>query len=363
MPDFIDLRSDTVTQPTGAMRSAMAEAELGDDVFGDDPTVNALQERAAELTGKDAALFVASGTMGNLVSHMAHVPRGGEIIVDAGAHLLQMEAGGYAVVTGATARTLPSGPDGTWDLDELRAAFRPDDHHQPPTALVTVENTHSPTLGCPLTTGYTAEVASIARQHGVALHVDGARLFNAAVAQGTTAAALLAPADSGTFCLSKGLACPVGSIVVGPAEFIDRAHRARKLVGGAMRQAGVLAAAGLVALQDGPDGTVERLADDHANAQRLAEGLAEMDGIELDPTAVTTNYIVFGLRPRPGQDVLEARAAFMAETEAHGLAYIGYPGGKVRALTHYGIERADIEHALAITRESLAATGLAAATV
>ena len=364
MPDPIDLRSDTVTLPTPAMRRAMDRAELGDDVFGDDPTVNALQDRAAALTGKEAALFVASGTMGNLVSHMAHVPRGGEIIVDAGAHMLQMEAGGYAVVTGATARPMPSGPDGTWDLGALRAAFRPDDYHQPQTALVSLENSHSPTLGRPLTAEYTAQVAVVAHEQGVPLHVDGARLFNAAVALDSTAAALLAAADTATFCLSKGLACPVGSIVVGPLDFIERARRARKLVGGAMRQAGVVAAAGLVALQDGPDGTIERLADDHAHASLLADGLAGMDGIVgLDPAAVTTNFVIFGLRHRPGQDPLAARDGFMSEARARGLSFTPYPGARVRALTHYGIERTDIERALTITREALRATGLAAATV
>ncbi len=361
MPETIDLRSDTVTRPSPAMRRAMAEAEVGDDVFGDDPTVIALQERAARLTGKAAALYVPSGTMGNLVSHMAHVPRGGEIIADVGAHLVQMEAGGYAVITGATVRTLAAGRDGRWDLDELRAAFRPDDHHQPPTALVTIENTHSPSLGRPLSAEYTAAVAAVAHEQGVPLHVDGARLWNSVVAQGTTAQALLADADSATFCLSKGLGCPVGSVVVGTPDFIDRAHRARKLVGGAMRQAGIIAAAGLVALGDGPDGMVDRLAQDHANARVLAEGLAAMDGITgLDPADITTNYIVFGLRPRPDQGPLDAREAFMAETDSRGLAYIGYPGGRVRALTHYGIERSDIERALEITREALAAAGLAA---
>jgi threonine aldolase len=363
MPDFIDFRSDTVTHPTPAMRRAMADAEVGDDVFADDPTVNELQDRAADLTGKSAALFVASGTMGNLVSHMAHVPRGGEIIADAGAHLLQMEAGGYAVITGATARPLTGQPDGTMDLDEVRAAFRPDDSHQPSTALVALENTNSPRLGRPISVEYTAALAAVAHERDVPLHVDGARLFHAAVALGTTVEALLAPADSGTFCLSKGLACPVGSIVVGSEDFIARAHRARKLVGGGMRQAGIIAAAGLVALSDGPDGTVERLADDHANARALAEGLAGMDGVVgLDPADITTNYLVFGLRPRPDQEVLEARAAFMAEAQSRGLVYIGYPGGRVRALTHYGIERSDIDRALDITRDALVACGLSPVT-
>lgn len=364
MPHLIDLRSDTVTRPSPAMRRAMAQAEVGDDVFGDDPTVNALQERAAELSGKSAAVFVASGTMGNLVSHMAHVPRGGEIIADAGSHLMQMEAGGYAVITGATVRPLTAGPDGTWDLDQLRAAFRPDDYHQPITELVTIENTHSPSLGRPLSAAYTADVATIAHAQGVPLHVDGARLWNSVVAQGTTAAALLAEADSATFCLSKGLGCPVGSVVVGEPEFIERARRGRKLVGGAMRQAGIIAAAGLVALSDGPDGMIARLAEDHANAKALAAGLAEMDGIvDIDPADITTNYVVFGLRPRPGQELLDARDAFMAETGSRGLSYIGYPGGRVRALTHYGIEGGDIDRALQITRDALAAAGLSAVTV
>ena len=364
MPDLIDLRSDTVTKPSPAMRRAMAQAEVGDDVFGDDPTVIALQERAAELTGKPAAVFVASGTMGNLVSHMAHVPRGGEIIADAGSHMMQLEAGGYAVVTGATIRPLSAGPDGTWDLDQLRAAFRPDDYHQPITELVTIENTHSPSLGRPLSVAYTSAVAAIAHEQGVPLHVDGARLWNSVVAQGTTARELLADADSASFCLSKGLGCPVGSVVVGRPEFIKRAHRGRKLVGGAMRQAGIVAAAGLVALGDGPDGMIERLSDDHDNARALAYGLAEMDGIvDLDPEAITTNYLVFGLRPRPGQDVLDAREAFMAETGSRGLAYIQYPAGRVRALTHYGIERSDIDRALEITRDALAAAGLSAVAV
>jgi threonine aldolase len=364
MAHFIDLRSDTVTLPSPPMRRAMAAAEVGDDVFGDDPTVNALQERAAELTGKPAALFVASGTMGNLVSHMAHVPRGGEIIADAGAHLVQMEAGGHAVVTGATVRLLQAGADGTWDLRQLRQSFRPDDAHQPPTALVAIENTHSPSLGRPLSAAYTSQVAAVAHEHGVPLHVDGARIWNSAVAQGTTAKALLADADSASFCLSKGLACPVGSVVVGAPDFIARAHRARKLVGGAMRQAGIIAAAGLVALGDGSEGMIERLADDHANAKTLAAGLAAMDGIVgLDPSDVSTNYVVFGLRTRPEQDPDVARAAFMAETRTRGLAYIPYPGGRVRALTHYGIERTDIERALEITRDSLVAAGLAAVVV
>ena len=361
MPDHIDLRSDTVTRPTPEMRRAMAEAEVGDDVFGDDPTVNALQERAAELTGKQAGLFVASGTMGNLVAHMAHVPRGGEIIAAAESHLILDEAGGHAVVSGATAWPVPAGSDGTMDLDDIRAAIRdPGDPHQPITALVMLENTHSMSMGQPLSAAYTSAVAAVAHEHGVPLHVDGARFFNAVVALGTPAHELLADADSATFCLSKGLACPVGSVVVGSRDFIWRARRARKLVGGGMRQVGVLAAAGLVALRDGPAGMIERLAEDHANARRLAEGLAGLPGITgLDPARVVTNYVLFSVRPRPGQAPLDARAAFLAEWRARGVDPIEYSHGQVRALTHYGIEASHVERALVAAGQALEAAGLA----
>jgi threonine aldolase len=361
MPEFIDLRSDTVTQPTPAMRRAMAEAEVGDDVFGDDPTVKALEERAAELTGKDAGLFVASGTMGNLVSHMAHVARGGEIVASVGAHVVEHEGAGHAVITGASVRQVPAGPDGRMSLDAIRAARNdPHDLHQPLTAMVTLENTHSPSMGQPLSAAHTQDVGAVAQEMEVPLHVDGARLWNAVVALGTPAHVLLAAADSATFCLSKGLACPVGSVVVGSQEFIGRARRARKVVGGGMRQVGVLAAPGLVALGDGPDGMIGRLAEDHANARLLAQGLADLDGIrDLDPDRVTTNYIVFSVQPRPDQDPLEARASFMSEVAQRGVAFVEYTAGSVRALSHYGIERADIERALQATRAALVAAGLA----
>jgi threonine aldolase len=361
MPDLIDLRSDTVTRPTPQMRRAMAAAEVGDDVFGDDPTVNALEERAAELTGKAGGLFVASGTMGNLVSHMAQVPRGGEIIAESSSHLVLDEAGGHAVISGATVRVVPADDDGCMDTDAIRAAVRDaQDIHEPVTALIALENTHAQSMGQPLSAQYTAAVGGVAREVGVPLHVDGARLFNAAVSLRTSARELLAAADSATFCLSKGLACPVGSLVVGGRDFIARARRARKLVGGGMRQAGVLAAAGLVALQDGPDGMIERLADDHRHARRLAEGLAELDGIvDLDPVRVRTNYVVFGLRQRPGGGALEARGAFLAELERRGILCIPYSRGRIRALTHYGVEASDIEHVLRAARDSLRDVGLA----
>jgi threonine aldolase len=357
MPDHvIDLRSDTVTQPTPEMRRAMAEAELGDDVFGDDPTGNALEERAAELTGKEAGLFVASGTMGNLVSLMGHVPRGGEIIAGEGAHTHAHEAANHAVVVGASMRLLPWDPDGRMDLTAIRRAFRdPTDVHDPITALVMLENTHADSMAQPLPADYTRDVAAVAHERGVPLHVDGARIFNAAVALATPVSELLADADSATFCLSKGLACPVGSVVVGSREFIWRARRARKLVGGGMRQVGVLAAAGLVALRDGSAGMLDRLAHDHDNARRLASGIATLPGIvNLDPARVRTNFVFFELA-RP-----ELRMPFLAALREEGVLMIDYPGGdRIRAVTHYGIEPADIERSIDAARRALARVGLA----
>ena len=271
---MIDLRSDTVTQPSPAMRRAMAEAEVGDDVFGEDPTVRALEERSAELLGSEAGLLVSSGTMGNLVGLMAHVPRGGEIIGPAEIHTFSSEGAGHAVIAGASVRQIPWADDGTMDLADVRAAVRdPNDVHEPITAMLTIENSHALSMGQPLPPDYVASVADVAREIGVPLFIDGARLFNASVALGVPARDLVPPGASATFCLSKSLGCPVGSVVVGDAAFIDRARRARKMVGGGMRQAGVIAAAGVVALQDGPDGMIERLADDHANARHLADAL------------------------------------------------------------------------------------------
>ena len=357
----IDLRSDTVTHPTPAMRRAMATAELGDDVFGDDPTVNALEERSAELLGKEAGLFVASGTMGNLVAQMAHLARGDEVIAAASSHLVMDEAAGHAVVVGASVRTLAEDADGTLDPAAIDGAFRdPHDSHEPISGLVALENTHAHSMARPLSVAYQEAVAAVARRHGVPLHLDGARFFNAVVALGVTPAELAAPADSITFCLSKGLACPVGSIVVGSRDFIRRARRARKLVGGGMRQVGVLAAAGLVALDDGPDGTIARLADDHVNARLLAEGIAELDGIEsaggitqpsagpLDPARAVTNFVIF----RVARD----RAVFLAALAARGVLMVPYAHGTVRAVTHLGIERDDVDAAIGATREALAET-------
>jgi threonine aldolase len=355
---LIDLRSDTVTHPSPEMRSAMADAELGDDVFGDDPTVIALEERAAELTGKEAALFVASGTMGNLVSIMAQVPRGGEVIAGNGAHSFAHEAANYAVVVGASMKLLPWDERGQMNLDDIRRAWRnPRDVHEPITSLVMLENTHSDSMAQPLPADYVASVARVAHDGGVPLHVDGARIFNASVALGTPVRELLAPADSATFCLSKGLACPIGSVVVGRKEFIWQARRARKLLGGGMRQVGVLAAAGLVALRDGSAGMIDRLAEDHANARRLADGIADMPGVVgLNPARVRTNFVFFELS-KP-----ELRMPFLEALERAGTQMIDYPGGdRIRGVTHYGITADDIDRAISGIRKALAEVGLAPA--
>ncbi len=360
----IDLRSDTVTHPTQAMRRAMADAVVGDDVFGDDPTVIALEERAADLLGKDAGLFVASGTMGNLVSMMAHLGRGQEVIAGKEHHLVIDEAAGHAVIVGVSARALEDQADGTLDLHAIDAAFRdPNDVHEPLSGLVTLENTHAHSMARPLTPTYEREVALVAHRHGVPLHIDGARFWNAVVAQrdeGVTGRDLAAPADSVTFCLSKALGCPVGSVVVGSREFIARARRARKMVGGGMRQAGVLAAAGLVALSDGPDGMIDRLADDHANARRLAEALADMDGVRspggiaqpttgrLDPGRVATNFVLF--------TVDRDRRAFLDALAARNVWMVEYAHGQVRAVTHNDVSAADIDTVIAATREALGQT-------
>ncbi len=336
----------------------MYEAELGDDVFGDDPTVNALEERAAELLGKEAGLFVASGTMGNLVSLLGHLGRGYEAIAGASTHMVTDEQAGHAVIVSASVRQMTERPDGTFDPAELREAFRdPSDPHEPYSGLVALENTHAHSMGQPLSLEYERTIAAIAHENGVPLHIDGARFFNAVIALGVSAKDLAAPADSVTFCLSKALACPIGSVVVGRSDFIARARRGRKLVGGGMRQVGVLASAGLVALSDGPDGTIQRIAEDHANARKLAEGLAEMEGIEsaggitqptpgpLDPERVATNFVVFRVRGD--------RAAFLDALRSRGVLMVEYPHNTVRAVTHYGVSPGDVETILSATSAAL----------
>ncbi|MFC1935545.1 low-specificity L-threonine aldolase [Chloroflexota bacterium] len=342
---IIDLRSDTVTHPTPAMRRAMAEAEVGDDVFGEDPTVNRLEAMAAERLGKEAALFVASGTMANLVSGLTHCQRGDEMLLGSEAHIFHNEVGAMAALGGVHVRTVPNNARGMMAPDEVEAAIRdPNSIHQPRTALVCLENTHNWCGGGVLASEDIGAIAEVAHSHGTALHIDGARIFNAAVALDVSPAVLARMADTVSFCLSKGLSCPVGSLVCGSKEVIARARKNRKMVGGGMRQAGIIAAAGVVAL----DTMVDRLAEDHANAKRLAKGLARMPGLSLDPDAVQTNIVIFEVMDRPAQE-------FMNALKERGVL-TSYTGGrKVRMVIHYGIGTEDIDEALdvveTVTRE------------
>ena len=335
----VDLRSDTMTRPTPTMSRAMAEAEVGDDVFGEDPTVNKLEEMAADRMGKEAALFVASGTMGNLVSLLAHCGRGEEIILGSFAHTFYFEQGGSAAVGGIHPRTLPNQPDGTLTLSDIEGAIRADNVHFPRTRLIVLENTHNLCGGHPLAIDYMKAVGDVARRHGLKIHVDGARFFNAAVALDVPAAQLAADADSVSFCLSKGLAAPVGSVVCGNHDFISEARRARKILGGGMRQAGVLAAAGIVALNE----MVDRLADDHANARKLAQGLAEMPGVSIDPSQIHTNIVYFEVK-REDMTVEE----LVKRLDDDGARMLPVGPGRIRAVTHYHISSDDIDYVLGV---------------
>jgi len=360
----IDLRSDTVTHPTPEMRRAMAEAEVGDDVFEDDPTVIALEQRAASLLGKEAGLFVASGTMGNLVTVMAQVPRGGEIVTPAEGHIYNDEAANYAVVAGAGLRVISENSNGEMPIaDVVEAIQDASDPHSAITSLVIVENCHAHTFSRPITPAYMRELRAALKPHGIPIHVDGARLFNAAVALGVPVRDLVADADSATFCLSKGLAAPIGSVVVGTKEFIFKARRARKLLGGGMRQVGILAAAGLVALSDGPEGTIKRLAEDHVNARRLATEIAALpdvispghiaqpEGERLDPSRVTTNFVIFKVTGG-----IARRTRFLDALEKRGVLMVAYPHGQIRAVAHYGIGDEEISKTIAATAAALTET-------
>lgn len=348
--NVIDLRSDTVTQPTPAMRAAMASAEVGDDVYDEDPTVNRLQQRAAEMFGKEAALFVASGTMGNLTSVLAHCQRGDEFILGKQAHIFRYEAGSAAMYGGLQPSTIDVRPDGTMDLDAIRENIRPDNAHMPITRLICLENTHGGAYGAPVPRSYIDSVAEIARAHRLRLHIDGARIFNAATALGTTVRDLTEPADSVSVCLSKGLCAPVGSMIVGSREFIARAYRVRKSLGGAMRQVGVLAAAGLIALTE----MSQRLGEDHATARALAEGLAKLPYVQIDLSTVHTNMLFFSL----SADCPLSAEALSARLKAeHGILLRPYNAEQrtFRAVTHYWITPESVRTVLRALREVLAA--------
>ncbi|MFQ1964657.1 low-specificity L-threonine aldolase [Aeromonas veronii] len=336
---YIDLRSDTVTQPTDAMRQAMLHAEVGDDVYGEDPGVNALEAFGARLLGKQAALFVPSGTMSNLLAVMSHCQRGEGAILGNAAHIYRYEAQGSAVLGSVALQPLPMQRDGTLAFDDIKAALAPDDAHFVQTRLICLENTHN---GKVLPLSYLQEMGAFVAERGLKLHLDGARLFNAAVASETPVEVIAAPFDSISICLSKGLGAPVGSLLVGSHDFIARARRLRKMLGGGMRQAGILAQAGLFALEQ----HVTRLADDHRRAKRLAEGLAVLPGIELDLSLVQSNMVFLRLREGESAPLL----AFMKE---RGILFSGY--GELRLVTHLQINDDDIEEVIDAFTEYLGA--------
>ncbi len=345
---MIDLRSDTVTLPTAAMRQAMASAEVGDDVYGEDPTVRKLEERAAELLGMEAALFVPSGTMGNQIAIACHTRPGQEVIVEAGSHIYNVELGTMARFSGVQPRAL-LGERGVFTAQEAAEAIRPDLYYLSPTGLVCVENTHNAAGGriWPLATAQ--EVLEVAHRRGIPVHLDGARILNAAVGLGISVQELVSGFDSAMFCLSKGLGCPVGSVLGGSREFIAQARRVRKALGGGMRQAGILAAAGLYAL----DHHVDRLALDHAHACLLAEGLASIPGLSLCPP--DTNIVIFEIERGSGADVLCARLRQRGVLASPAGA--GTSSRKVRMVTHLGISRGDVERTVDLVAQELGTAG------
>ena len=338
---LIDLRSDTVTLPTQAMREAIFHADLGDDCFAEDPTINRLEAMTAERLGMEAALLVVSGTMANVTCVLTHCARGEEVILGDSSHIFLNEVGGMSALGGIFPHTIPNLPDGTMRLEDIEAAIRGENIHFPRTRLVCLENTHNRCFGAALTPEYTAAVVSRAKKRGISVHLDGARIFNAAVALGVDVRELTRGVDSVNVCLSKGLAAPVGSVICGSKEFIGRARRIRKMLGGGMRQAGIIAAAGIVALRS----MVDRLAEDHRNARRLAEGIAGIPGLFTEPDRVQTNILYIDLVDQHFSD-----DEFMTLLEKQGLR-LSHPGpARFRMLTHYGIGATEIDAALAALR-------------
>jgi len=343
MKKWIDLRSDTVTRPTPAMRKAMSEAEVGDDVFGEDPTVNALQERVAKMLGKEAALFVPSGTMANQLTIKSHTQPGDEVIIEATSHPYNFEGGGGAVLSGIQFYCL-KGLRGILDASQIEEAIRPDDHHFPVTRLICLENTHNRGGGAIYPIDKMAEIYRLAKSKGLLVHLDGARLWNASVATGIRPHEYGQWADSVSVCLSKGLGAPIGSLVAGSRIFIDRVHRFRKMFGGGMRQVGIIAAAGRYAL----DHHLERLKEDHQNAKRLAVGLKELKGVSLDPKHVETNIVIFDVT-ETGKTGLQ-----IAEAMKHpGILIHAFGKTQIRLVTHLDITEEDIEVALKLFEKVL----------
>ena len=344
--DRIDFRSDTVSWPTPAMREAMARAPVGDDVYGEDPTVNALEAMAAEKVGKEAALFVASGTMGNLTGILTHATRGDEMIVGHDSHVMMWETGSVSSLGGIVPKTLPTDSFGRMDIKLIKNIVSLEDDHLPRHRLIHVENSYGNRGGYPLPPDYFAAIKNLADQNELAVHMDGARLFNSAVAQGIDTTEFTKYVDSVTFCLSKGLCAPVGSLLCGPVGYIRNARRVRKSLGGGMRQAGILAAAGIVALDD----MVDRLAQDHQNAQRLAQGLAAIPGICINLEMVKTNIIFFDL----DDDVQLSPRQIAEYMREHANVWVGTRGARgFRAVTHYWISEADVDIFLDVIRDAL----------
>ena len=331
---IIDLRSDTITLPTEEMRRAMYEAELGDDVHQEDPTVNRLEELAAEVMGKEAALLTTSGTMSNLLGVLANTRPGDEIIVGSEAHMFWYEVGGASTLGGVVIRTIPNDEDGKLDATDVEEAIRSENIHFPKSALLCLENTQNRCGGAVLTCEYTEEISGLAHRHGLQVHLDGARIFNAAVALGVPARELAAPVDTVNFCLSKGLSAPVGSLFCGTRETVERARKWRKMLGGGMRQAGVIAAAGIVAIEK----MVDRLAEDHANARRLVAGLAQIPGFSVSPEKVPTNIVNFEFPPEVSD--------FIIKIGERGVKFLSRGGQSVRAVTNRMVGAEDIEEAL-----------------
>jgi threonine aldolase len=342
MTRTVELRSDTFTRPTEAMRRAMYEAEVGDDVWNEDPTVHRLEELAAQKLDKEAAVFLSSGTQGNLIGLLSHARAGSEILVGDDTHIFNAEAAGAAVVGGLQLRTLASDWHGKISPQAIRSAIRLDDPHDPPTGCLALENSHNRRGGTVLTAEDVAEMVEPIRSRGIPVHLDGARIFNAAVALRVSADTLVREVDSVTFCLSKGLGAPIGAMLCGTSAYIERARRWRKMLGGGMRQVGLIAAAGIVALESG----VERLAEDHANARVLAHGVAEMDDIAIDLGSVQTNIVNFDigrLGVTPEQ--------FIGRLAERGVRVAGNGGSVIRAVTSYEVSRQDIEYALVAVSE------------
>jgi threonine aldolase len=333
--DIIDLRSDTVTKPTPAMREAMAKAEVGDDVFGEDPTVNKLQEMAAERMGKEAGLYVPSGTMGNLIAVLVSCGRGEEAIMGDRGHTFLFEGGGVSALGGVVIHTLPNETDGSMQLEKIISAIRPADVHHPITKLVILENTHNRCGGVMLPLAYIVQVGELVRTQNLLLHMDGARIFNAAIGSQVEVRKLVEPADSVTFCLSKALCAPVGSVLCGPKAFIQSGKRYRKMLGGGMRQAGVLAAAGIVALEQ----MIDRLAEDHVRAKKLAESLGSIKGLFLPFGIPQTNMVFISLDDRS-----KKTSAEIADELRREHIRVGVVGPKAfRLVTHYWIDNSGVD--------------------